>query len=258
MGNAQFGNVFDDKVVLVTGAGQGIGRATAEAFARAGASVVVADAVGERARDVCRLLDELAPDGRRKNVAVEVDISADDEVQGLARCIEEEFGHLDCAFNNAGIIHPAAPLHEQELGDWERVFAVNARGTFLSMKHEIPLMLERGGAIVNGVSTLGLVGTADQCAYVASKHAIVGLTKAAALDYARLGIRVNAVAPGSVETPLAAATDPAKMAEYREAHPIGRIARPEEVATAVLFLAGDHSSNITGTVLSCDGGYTAR
>jgi NAD(P)-dependent dehydrogenase (short-subunit alcohol dehydrogenase family) len=257
MGDADFGNVFDDKVVLVTGAGQGIGRATAEAFARAGASVVVADAVGERARDVCRLLDELAPDGS-KNLAVEVDISADDEVQGLARSIGEEFGHLDCAFNNAGIIHPAAPLHEQELADWERVFAVNARGTFLSMKHEVPLMLERGGAIVNGASTLGLVGTADQCAYVASKHAIVGLTKAAALDYARLGIRVNAVAPGSVATPLAAATDPAKMAEYREAHPIGRIARSEEVAAAVLFLAGDSSSNITGTVLSCDGGYTAR
>ncbi len=223
------------------------------AFAGAGAQVIVADRDIDSATAVCREL------GDRDCLALRVDVTEADDVARMGDAVLNRFGHLDCAFNNAGIIHPALDLHEQQLDDWDRVFAVNARGTFLSMKWEIPMMLSGGGGtIVNGASTLGLVGTAQQSIYSASKHAVVGLTRSAALDYARRGIRINAIAPGSVDTPLAANTDPEKMDEYREAHPTGRIAQPEEIAASVLFLAGDESNNITGAVLSNDGGYTAR
>jgi NAD(P)-dependent dehydrogenase (short-subunit alcohol dehydrogenase family) len=244
---------FSGKVALVTGAGSGIGRATALAFADAGARVVVADRDLDSAGAVCHEL------GDRECLPLRVDVADVDDVARMADAVIERFGQLDCAFNNAGIIHPARDLHEQEVTDWDRVFAVNVRGIFLSMKWEIPLLLAGGGgSIVNGASTLGLVGTAQQSIYSASKHAVVGLTRSAALDYARRGIRINAIAPGSVDTPLARNTDPEKMREYREAHPTGRIARPEEIAAGVLFLAGDESSNITGAVLNSDGGYTAR
>lgn len=247
------GGGFEGKVALVTGGGQGIGRATAQAFAEAGAHVVVADRDGSLAFEVSRELD-----GDR-HLGFETDVSRAADVERLLTAVGDTYGRLDCAFNNAGIIHRAAPLHEQEIEDWDRVMAVNARGIFVSMKYEVPLLLAGGGgSIVNGASTLGLVGTSEQCIYSASKHAIIGLTRSAALDYARDGVRVNAVAPGSVATPLAAATDPAKMAEYREAHPVGRIAAPEDVAAAVLFLSSDSARNITGAVLSTDGGYTAR
>lgn len=247
------GGGFEGKVALVTGGGQGIGRATTQAFAEAGAHVVVADRDGSLAFEVSRELD-----GDR-HLGFETDVSRAADVERLLTAVGDTYGRLDCAFNNAGIIHRAAPLHEQEIEDWDRVMAVNARGIFVSMKYEVPLLLAGGGgSIVNGASTLGLVGTSEQCIYSASKHAIIGLTRSAALDYARDGVRVNAVAPGSVATPLAAATDPAKMAEYREAHPVGRIAAPEDVAAAVLFLSSDSARNITGAVLSTDGGYTAR
>jgi NAD(P)-dependent dehydrogenase (short-subunit alcohol dehydrogenase family) len=246
---------FAGKVALVTGAGQGIGQATALAFADNGAHVVVADRDRERASVTC---EQVVRAGVR-GLAVEVDVSRQDHVAGLLERINHEFGRLDYAFNNAGIIHPAAPLADLAEADWDRVFGVNARGVFLSMKYEIPLMLAGGkGSVVNGASTLGVVGTSLQSIYAASKHAIVGLTKAAALDYAGRGIRVNAVAPGSVNTPLVAETEPQKMEQYRQAHPLGRIAEPTEVAAAVLFLASDQASNITGTTLMTDGGYTAQ
>jgi NAD(P)-dependent dehydrogenase (short-subunit alcohol dehydrogenase family) len=249
---------FAGKVAIVTGGGSGIGLATATAFAAAGASVVVAD-LDQGALDdtVCAIKDA---GGEATGVTANVSLAADAEL--MVRVATDTYGGLDFAFNNAGI--EAAPLAVAAVSEdeWDRVFAVNAKGVWLSMKYEIPAMLTRGGgAIVNASSVLGLVGAGNGSVYGATKHAVVGLTRCAALDYAQQGIRVNATSPGMIETPLMVRTA-ANMEVPPEAfhgmHPVGRMGKSREVADAVLWLCSDAASFVTGVVLPVDGGYSAQ
>ena len=250
---------LEDKVALVTGASSGIGRASAIALAAEGARVVVAARRVEMGEETVAMIR--AAGGEATFVRTDVGVASD--VERLVRATAETYGRLDCALNNAGVpgsvLAPTADLTEAQ---WDEVLATNVRGVWLSMKYEIPLMLESGGgAIVNMASILGLIGSGMGVSpYVTSKHAIVGLTKAAALEYAKRGIRVNAVCPGFVETALIElATDVPGIGEALvAAHPIGRIGRPEEVADAVVWLCSGESSFVTGQALVLDGGYTAQ
>ena len=239
--------------MIVTGAGSGIGAATARALADEGARVALADRDGQAAEAVAGELSH-----RAEVIAIETDVSVDASVAVLVRRTIDRFGRLDCAANIAGVTQPAMPLAETPIDLFDRIMTINAKSMFLCMQHEIAAMLpQRKGTIVNMVSTLAMVGTAGMALYSASKHAVVGLTRSAALDYARAGIRVNAVGAGATDTPLVAETTPAKMEEFRAAHPLGRIARPEEIAASVLWLCSDLASNVTGAVLMNDGGFTA-
>jgi NAD(P)-dependent dehydrogenase (short-subunit alcohol dehydrogenase family) len=246
--------LFDGKVSIVTGGGSGIGRATALAFAKEGAKVVIADNNVDGGQETAKLLHN----GFGRALFVETDVSLDSSVAALVSQTIDTFGRLDCAANIAGVTQPSIPLAETPEELFDRVMAINAKSMFLCMRHEIVAMLPAGtGAIVNMASTLALVGTAGMALYSASKHAVVGLTRSAALDYARAGIRINAVGAGATETPLVAETTPAKMEEFRAAHPIGRIARADEIAASVIWLCSDLASNVTGTILMNDGGFTA-
>jgi NAD(P)-dependent dehydrogenase (short-subunit alcohol dehydrogenase family) len=249
---------FSGKVAVVTGGGSGIGRATATAFANAGASVVVADLDDAALDDTVRAIKDAGGEatGARTDVARAAD------VEHMVQTATDTYGGLDVAFNNAGI--EAAPLAVAEVTEeeWDRVHAINTKGVWLSMKYEIPAMLARGGgAIVNASSILGLFGAANGSLYSSTKHAVAGLTRCAALDYAQLGIRVNATSPGMIETPLMVRTA-ANMEVPPEAfhgmHPIGRMGQSVEVADAVLWLCSDAASFVTGVVLPVDGGYSAQ
>ena len=239
-------------VVLVTGAGRGIGRATALAFASAGASVVVLDTDGPAAEEAAALAGTAT--------AVQGDVTVTSDLERAVAVAVERYGGLDWAVNNAGItLHKklrAAKITEDE---WRRVIDVNLTGVFLGMRAELPAMLERGGgAIVNVSSVAGLVGSsAADAAYSAAKHGIIGLTKTAALDYATLGIRVNAICPGPVNTAMVADAD--HMGGFFEtASPMQRMAEPEEVAAAAVWLCSAAASFVTGAALPVDGGYVAR
>jgi NAD(P)-dependent dehydrogenase (short-subunit alcohol dehydrogenase family) len=248
---------FTGKVALVTGAGSGIGRATALAFAREGARVVVSDVASDGGNETVRLIE--AADGEARFIAT--DVTRPDEVQQLIQRVVESYGHLDYAHNNAGI-DGGGLTHETSVEEWTRVISVNLTGVWLCMKHEIGQMLRQGGgAIVNTASVYGLVGAARSDAYVASKHGVVGLTKAAALDYAAHGIRINAVCPGAIQTPMTAQyfADPEQRAQFIARHePIGRIGEPEEVAAAVVWLCSDAASFVTGVAFPVDGGWVAH
>lgn len=249
---------FRGKVALVTGAASGIGRASAQAFARRGARVLVADVDAEGGGET---VDKIESAGGEA-IFVSTDVSKAAEVEALVGRAVEEYGRLDFAHNNAGVGGQPGPLADGTEEDFERVVAVNLKGVWLCMKHEIRQMLAQGGgAIVNTSSIGGLLGFQGLTPYTASKHGVSGLTKNAALDYASLGIRINAVAPGTIRTPMVArftGGDPEAEAQLAAMHPVGRIAEPEEVAEVVAFLCSEGASFVHGHVLPVDGGYVVR
>ncbi len=246
------------KVALVTGGSAGIGRQAAVALAAAGASVVVADRDADRGRDV---VQQIVDKGGRA-VFVRTDVADDGSVRAMVETCVARFGGLDVAFNNAGIEGVSAPVHECSPENWVRTIGVNLTGVWSCMRHEIPRMLERGGgSIVNCSSVAGLVGFQGAGAYVASKHGVVGLTKAAALDYAAQGIRVNAVCPGVIDTEMVARATgnrPDAAAALVSMEPMGRMGSPDEIADAVVWLCSDRSSFVTGQAIAVDGGLVAR
>jgi NAD(P)-dependent dehydrogenase (short-subunit alcohol dehydrogenase family) len=238
-----------DRVGLVTGGASGIGEAVARSFADAGATVVVVDLDEDAAGKVAA---DLAGDATGEAV----DVSDADAVRALIDRVVERYGRLDVAVNNAGIGGPAEPVGEYPVEGWRKVLSVNLDGVFYSMRYEIPAMLRGGGgSIVNMASILGSVGFAQAAAYVSAKHGVVGLTRTAALEYSEQGIRVNAVGPGFIRTPLLSED---VIDAVTPLHPIGRIGEPEEVATLVTFLASDEASFVSGSYYTVDGAYTAR
>jgi NAD(P)-dependent dehydrogenase (short-subunit alcohol dehydrogenase family) len=248
---------FEGKVALVTGAASGIGRASALAFAREGAKTVVADVLVEGGEETVRMIKEAGGDA----LLVRTDVSKSAEVEGLMQKIVETYGRLDYAHNNAGIAGADAPTADCTEENWDHTIAINLKGVWLCMKYEIPQMLKQGGgAIVNTASTAGLVGLEGSPAYCASKGGVVQLTRAAALDYAKAGIRVNAVCPGVIRTPMVEPLvgDPEAEAGLIAVEPIGRMGKPEEVAEAVVWLCSDAASFVTGTAMPVDGGLVAQ
>jgi NAD(P)-dependent dehydrogenase (short-subunit alcohol dehydrogenase family) len=249
---------FENKVALVTGAGSGMGLATAQAFAEAGAAVVLTDVNEQSIRSAA---EELVGGGHRA-LAVRCNVADEAEVAAMVAQTVSTFGRLDAAFNNAGVMPPAVETADASGEDFDRVTAINLRGVWNCMKYELRQMREQGsGAIVNCSSIGGLIGNPGRAIYHASKHGVIGLTKSAALEYAARGIRINAVCPGTIETPMVAdmmAKESVTTADFQRDLPIGRLGRPEEIAAAVLWLCSDGASFVIGHALAVDGGYTAR
>jgi NAD(P)-dependent dehydrogenase (short-subunit alcohol dehydrogenase family) len=252
--------LFEDKVALVTGGGTGIGRSAALAFANAGAKVVVSGRREKEAFETVALIKKSGGQG----TFIKADVSKESDVEVLVAQTISTYGRLDAAFNNAGIEGEVGKqTHEQSLANYRAIMDTNVLGVLLAMKHEISAMLKNGGgSIVNNASVGGLVGFPGAGIYVASKHAVLGLTKTAALEYARQGIRVNAVAPGAIETPMLQRFTGGPGTEFfnqlAAMHPVGRLGRPEEIAEAVLWLCSDKASFVTGVTLAADGGWTAQ
>jgi NAD(P)-dependent dehydrogenase (short-subunit alcohol dehydrogenase family) len=246
------------KVALVTGGGSGIGRASAVALARAGAKVVVSGRRLEALEETVRVIRAAGSDG----LAVQADVTKAAEVERLIERVQQHFGRLDIAFNNAGTEGSPRPIVDATEAEYDAVFDANVRGVWLSMKYQIPALLAAGGGvIINNASVAGVVGLAAAPLYVASKHAVIGLTSSAALAYAKQGIRINAVSPGAIETEMfdrftgGSADAKSWMAN---GHPVGRVGTADEIAGAVVFLASAESSFVTGHNLLVDGGYTVQ
>lgn len=245
-----------DKVVLVTGASSGIGAASARLFAREGAAVVLAATDEAKLEEVTTSIT----DAGGTAAWVQADVSAAAEVQHLVDETRRRYGRLDGAFNNAGISQGGGSLGDLDADRFDQLLSVNVKGVWLCMRAEVAAMREHGGAIVNTSSIAGLRGRAGLATYAASKHAVLGLTRSGALDYGAAGIRINAVAPGTVETPMTAdwlQQDPETAQRLRAMTPLGRSARPEEIAEAAAWLLSDRASYVTGAVLTMDGGMTA-
>jgi NAD(P)-dependent dehydrogenase (short-subunit alcohol dehydrogenase family) len=250
--------MFEGKVALVIGASSGIGRATACAFGREGAKVVVVarrDSEGEETVSLARQEGGEA-------LFLRADVQDEAQVRAAVAGAIEAFGRIDCAVNNAGVEQFASPLPDQSEADWDRIVGINAKGAFFCMKHEVAAMLPNGGgAIVNISSVAAHVATPGTHLYTASKHAVLGMTRSVAIAYARQGIRVNEVAPGVIETPLIARFAAGNEGIYdylKSVHPIGRIGRPEEIASAVLWLCSPGAAFVIGHSLVVDGGMTAQ
>ncbi|MBP1183733.1 SDR family NAD(P)-dependent oxidoreductase [Methylobacterium sp. PvR107] len=244
---------FTGKVAFITGAASGIGRAAALAFAREGAQVAITDRT-EAALDQLRAEIEAASG---EVLAIRCDVSVPEDVEAAVAKTAERFGRIDCAFNNAGVENKAAPVHEITLDEWDRILDINLRGTFVCMKHEIAQMLRQGGGVlVNTSSGAGIRGVAGGASYAASKHALIGLTKSAALDYAKANIRVNAVLPGNIETPMMDRFTGGDIQKAIDLEPVGRLGKPEEIAEAVLWMCSDLGAFVTGAAISVDGGWS--
>jgi NAD(P)-dependent dehydrogenase (short-subunit alcohol dehydrogenase family) len=253
---------FNGKVAVITGAGNGIGRQTALAFAARGAKVLCVDRDGPAAERTAGTIQQQGGQAR----AHAADVTKSAEAQAYVKAALDAYGRIDCFFNNAGIEGKVAPITEYDEAVFDQVIGVNVKGVFLGLRHVLQVMLkQKSGAIVNTASVAGLVGTPGISAYVASKHAVIGLTKTAAGEVARAGVRVNAICPGPIDTRMIHAleaqinpADPASVGRrYQEILPIGRYGTPEEVANVVLFLCSDLASNITGAQYVIDGGRTA-
>jgi NAD(P)-dependent dehydrogenase (short-subunit alcohol dehydrogenase family) len=246
------------KVALVTGASSGIGRATALAFAREGAKVVVADVTVEGGEETVAQVKKAGGEA----IFVKTDVSKAVEVEALVAKAVATYGRLDCAHNNAGIAGNAKTIVDDTEDNWDRILAINLKGVWLCMKYEIAHMLKQGGgAIVNTASGAGLIGVRRGGAYVASKHGVVGLTKTAALEYAKAGIRVNCVCPGPIDTPMLqgiGGSNQVVIERMVAAQPGGRLGKPAEIAEAAVWLCSDAASFITGLPMPVDGGYTAQ
>lgn len=248
---------ISDSVAIVTGASTGIGRAAALRFAEEGASVVTADVNVEEGEATVEAIEEMGGDA----VFVETDVSDWDDVQAMVDAAVDTYGGLDFAFNNAGIEGANEPTSDQPMDNWEQVINVNLKGVFQSMKAEIPVMLEDGGgSIVNTSSIAGKVGFPEISPYVASKHGVIGLTKTTALEYSEAGVRVNAICPGVIDTPMVdrASGDNESVNQAIAATPIGRLGEPEEIGDAAVWLCSDDASFVTGEALVADGGLTSQ
>jgi len=246
---------LENKVAIVTGAGSGIGKAICLLYAKEGAKIAVSD-ISEKAGN--ETVSEIK-DAGGKAIFVKADSSKPEDNKNLVEQTVKEFGGLHVAVNNAGIGGPIGPVGEYPIDGWDKVIAINLSGVFYGMRYQIPAMLKSGGgSIVNMASILGKVGTKGSAAYVAAKHGVIGLTESAALEYADQKIRINAVGPGYIKTPLLESLDEATMKALVGLHPMGRLGEANEVAELVLWLNSDKASFVTGSYYNVDGGYLAQ
>lgn len=244
-----------DKTVIITGAASGIGKATAELFARYGANVVISDIQEEAGKATTESIKSAGG----KASFLKVDVSSPEEMEALVNFAVNTYGKLDIAINNAGIGGELNPVADMSIEGWQKVIGINLNSLFYGMKYQIQAMLKNGsGSIVNISSILGSVGFAGSAGYTAAKHGIVGLTQAAAIEYSARGIRINAVGPGFIDTPLLNALDTEMKKQLVALHPIGRLGKSEEVAELIYWLGSDKSSFATGSYYPIDGGYLAR